>query len=176
MSIFADELAVRMLATRERTRNLRMQAHEPAAAENGAPAGETVNLPQLVQELTQLVELAERAWAEALALLNKDALSDYQVVGECLQDLFANVFTGLANISSESSGTPGVPAEARANLANLQERMSRLVNALDRTWPWLNNQAGLFDPADLQAAVEEHRRGEFADLKEFARDVAGEGQ
>jgi hypothetical protein len=69
-----------------------------------------------------------------------------------------------------------IPEPSQVALAGLLERLCALIAALDRTWPWLNNVPGQFDPADLRVAVEEYRRGEFVDLKEFARDVAGEHQ
>jgi hypothetical protein len=177
MSVLAEESDARMRAVRAQVRTLRTQFHGPGTSTSPTtttttPSPVLIDLPHMVRVLADLVELAERAWSDAREHVDRGDLYDYQTLGESLQDLFANVFTGFAIVAEEYDKlTASGDTRARLDLTGLLGRMRALVNALDSTWPWLNNQPGLFDPADLRAAVEEYRRGEFVDLKEFIRGV-----
>jgi hypothetical protein len=125
-----------------------------------------------VRSMTDIVEKVESIWQEVRLLLDTDAIADYQPLGEGLQNLFANVFTGLVLALQDCSGM-NVPdaSEVVRSIEGLASRMRKLVDTLDACWPWLKNEAGLFDQADLREAVEEYRRGEFLDPEEFARGL-----
>jgi hypothetical protein len=129
------------------------------------PAPQSADLTRLARDLAETVEKVEVVWRDAVAVLDRGLLDDYQAAGENLQDFFANVFTGFAVVSEECRKAPGTPVAIDDELKALSNRLSALVEALDRTWPWIDHRAGLFHATELRAAVEEYRRGEFADLK-----------